>query len=477
MVITMKEAVNQQKWADVLSIIRKSVSEVSYKTWIVPIKPLFKDDDSRILTLGCSDQFKSNIIKTRYIEEIEDAVSQVFGSRYSVIVSNRTEDEVRDQAASGKGNENRPLVPQSEDSFREEYYLNPNYTFDNFIVGSCNDYAQNVSLAVAESPAEIYNPLFIYGGSGLGKTHLMHAIGNYIMKHQPDKKVLYVSSDMFTDELLSAMHDPMNKNRRLGSFKNKYRGVDVLLIDDIQFIEGKDSTQEEFFHTFNALHEYRKQIVISSDRHPSKLTTLDERLRSRLQWSIVADIQPPDFEMRVAILRKKAEQENLILDDDLKQVIDLLAEKIKFNIRELESALTRTSSFYHLFMNKHMEDPENNVKPMLNVAFTKENLPDIFNSKDNTITSDKIKNIVCKKYNIKIADMDSKKRKREFSHPRQVAMYLCREMTDLSLPQIGKAFGGKDHTTVLHACKKIEDEVKTSSLLSEEINIIKEELS
>ena len=460
----MKEALNHQEWAEALSIIRKTVSEVSYKTWIVPLKPLYKDDDKNILVLACSDQFKTNIIKTRYMNDIEDAVYRVFNKKYSVMISNN--EEAGEQAGDIRNNRQNLLIPQPEDSFREEYYLNPNYTFDNYIVGSSNNYAQAVSLAVAESPAHTYNPLFIYGGSGLGKTHLMHAIGNYILRHNPEMKVLYVSSEMFTGELISAMNDPNNSNRRLGYFKQKYRGVDVLLIDDIQFIEGKEATQNEFFHTFNTLYELQKQIVISSDRHPSKLTNLDERLTSRLQWNIVADIQPPDFETRVAILRKKAEQDNMILDDDLLLVIDLLAEKIKFNIRELESSLIRIRS-----LAVHDEN-----KPKINVAFAKKNLPDIFNSKDNTINSDKIKNIVCKKYNIKLADMDSSKRKREFAHPRQVAMYLCREMTDLSLPQIGKAFGGKDHTTVLHACKKIEDEMKTSSLLAEEINIIKEEI-
>lgn len=465
--ITMKEAVDQKKWAEVLSIIRKNVSEVSYKTWIVPLKPLYKDTDSKIIVLGCADQFKANIIKTRYLSEIEAALTQVINRKYSVVISNNTEDELKNNTKESKGNDADVLIPKTEESYREEYYLNPNYTFDNYIVGSNNEYAQAVSLAVAESPASKYNPLFIYGGSGLGKTHLMHAIGNHIMKYNPELKVLYVSSEMFTGELIDAINDPKNKNKKLGYFKQKYRGVDVLLIDDIQFIEGKDATQSEFFHTFNTLYEFRKQIVISSDRHPSKLTELDERLTSRMQWSIVADIQPPDFETRVAILRKKAEQMNMVLDDDLKQIIDLLAEKIKFNVRELESALTRVNSL-------SLVDKD---KPKLTVAFAKEKLPDIFNSKDNTITIDKIKKVVCKKYNIKMADMDSKKRKREFSHPRQVAMYLCREMTEMSLPQIGKAFGGKDHTTVLHACNKIENEVKTNSLLAEEISIIKEELN
>ena len=464
---TMKEAINQKKWAEVLSIIRKNISEVSYNTWIVPLKPLYKDDDSKVISLACPDQFKAKLTRNRYLSDIEDAISQVTKKKYSVVISYKNDDEIREQTEDGKGNSKDVLIPQSEDSLKEEYYINPNYTFDNYIVGSNNNYAQAVSLAVAESPASTYNPLFIYGGSGLGKTHLMHAIGNHIMKHNPELKVLYVSSEMFTGELIEAINDPINKNKKLGYFKQKYRGVDVLLIDDIQFIEGKDATQGEFFHTFNTLYEFRKQIVISSDRHPSKLTKLDERLTSRLQWNIVADIQPPDFETRVAILRNKAEQMNMVLDDDLKQIIDLLAEKIKFNVRELESALTRVNSL-------SLVDKE---KPKITVAFAKEKLPDIFISKENTITSDKIKNVVCKKYNIKMTDMDSKKRKREFSHPRQVAMYLCREMTDMSLPQIGKSFGGRDHTTVLHACNKIEDEMKTSSLLSEEISIIKEELN
>ena len=461
----MREKIEHSKWADVLSIIRKKVSEVSYKTWIVPINPLYKDDGEKIVALSCADQFKANLIKNRYLNDITSAVKEVFGKDFGVSFSYNSEEEIS-ELSPVKG-DTKKLVPKPDTSFREEYYINPNYTFDNYIVGSNNNYARAVSLAVAESPADTYNPLFIYGGSGLGKTHLMHAIGNYIMSHDPDKKVLYVSSEMFLSEFIDAINAPKKSAMLMNEFKRKYRGVDVLLMDDIQIIEGKEAMQEEFFHTFNTLYEFRKQIVISSDRHPSKLANLDERLKSRFQWNIVADVQPPDFETRVAILRQKAEQEQMVLDEDLLQVIDLIAEKIKFNIRELESALTRVKSYSILHPDK----------PKITVAFARENLPDIFSAKDLTITSDKIKKVICKKYNIKQADLESSKRKREFAHPRQVAMYICREMTDMSLPQIGKSFGGKDHTTVLHACKKIEKEMKTSSILAEEISIIKEELS
>ena len=289
----------------------------------------------------------------------------------------------------------------------------------------------------------------------------MHAIGHYILKHYPDMKVLYVSSEMFTSELTQAIRDKSSTEKR-DNFKRKYRSVDVLLIDDIQFIEGKDATQTEFFHTFNTLYELNKQIVISSDRPPKKLTDLDDRLRSRFQWNMVADIKPPDFETRVAILRNKAEQEGVVMDEDFLEVIDLIAEKIKFNIRELESALTRVISFSQ-FMNQK-----------ITVKFAKENLQDIFPERDEDITCETVKKAVCKKYNIKLADLESSKRKREFSYPRQIAMYLCREFTELSLPKIGDSFGGRDHTTVLHACDKISKEMKTNQDLADEIRELKE---
>lgn len=463
----MKEKVDHAKWTDILSAVRGMVSEVSYKTWIVTLKPLYRDEESGVFALASTDRFKTNLIRQRYLKEIQTAVQKVFHRNYDITIEHLSSEEISDIITGNKEKKKNLLIPKTEESFREEYYLNPNYTFDNFVVGSNNNYAHAVSLAVAEDPANTYNPLFIYGGSGLGKTHLMHAIGNYILKHNPEMKVLYVASEMFTSELIEAINNQEKGNSRMNAFKQKYRSVDILLIDDIQFIEGKEATQEEFFHTFNTLYEFQKQIVISSDRHPSKLTRLDDRLKSRFQWNIVADVQYPDFETRVAILRNKAKQEEVEMDDEFLQVLDMIAEKVKFNIRELESALTRVISFSRV-QKDH---------PKITVAFTKNNLPDIFDTHDSTISCEKIKKTVCKKYNIKLADMESSKRKREFTHPRQIAMYLCREMTDLSLPQIGESFGGRDHTTVLHAYNKIEEEMKVSSLLAEEVRMIREEMS
>ena len=269
---------------------------------------------------------------------------------------------------------------------------------------------------------------------------------------------------MFTSEFIEATREAKKSNEKINNLKRKYRTVDVLLIDDIQFIEGKEGTQNEFFHTFNTLYELDKQIIITSDRHPSKLTDLDERLKSRFQWNIVADIQPPDYETRVAILRNKAEQQGAELDDVMLKIIDLIAEKVKFNIRNLESALTRVIAF-KVLLNQN-----------LTVEMAKQQLPDIFDPREVTITCESIKQVVCKKYNIKLSDMESSNRKREVTHPRQIAMYLTREMTDMSLPKIGQSFGGRDHTTVLHACDKIAGEIKTNSNTADEIKALMDDL-
>ena len=462
----MKKKIEEKKWRDILSEINENVTDVSYRTWFAPLVPLEVDEDAKVFYVASSNDFAIGILKTRYISIFEQAVESVFRKKYKVVIKEKTEEEIENflKGSSGKHTQIEEKK-ETEEEFREEYFLNPKYNFDNFVVGSNNNYAHAVALAVAESPAVVYNPLFIYGGSGLGKTHLMHAIGHYILEHNPSSKVLYVSSEMFTSELIKAIQDKKNYNSKMRAFKKKYRNVDVLLIDDIQFIEGKESTQAEFFHTFNALYEFEKQIVISSDRHPSKLTDLDERLRSRFQWNIIADIQPPDFETRVAILRNKAKQENVdVEDDDMLEVIDLIAEKVKFNIRELESALTRIISYSRIFNER------------ITVKFARKNLNDIFSTSDFNITCETIKKTVCKKYNIKISDIESAKRKREFSHPRQIAMYLCRELTDSSLPKIGEYFGGRDHTTGLHAYEKISAELKTNSLMAEEIRRIKDDI-
>ena len=465
----MKKSFEKNKWRDILSVISSNVTEPTYNTWFKPLTPLYIDEDAGVLYFATTKEMILNVLNMRYIPVFEESAESVLGKKYKVNIKLMSLEEIEKATSKASSDKKREAAPNSSknavnDDFREEYFLNPRYTFDNFIVGSNNNYAHAVSMAVAQSPATVYNPLFIYGGSGLGKTHLMYAIGNYILDNDADAKVLYVSSEMFTSELIKAMQDPNNRTRKLDSFKNKYRNVDVLLIDDIQFLEGKEATQNEFFHTFNQLYEFNKQIVISSDRHPSKLMDLDERLRSRFAWNIVADIQPPDFETRVAILRSKAENENIEIDDDMLEVINLIAEKVKFNIRDLESALTRIVS-YSSFLNKK-----------ITARLAIETLTDIFSARDYDISCEAIKKAVCKHWGIKIADIESSKRKREYAFPRQVAMYLCREMTDLSLPQIGKYFGGRDHTTVMHAYDKIEKEIKDNDLFAKEISNLRNDI-
>lgn len=477
----MRKKIEEKKWRDILADISENVTEVSYRSWFTPLVPMEIDEEAAVIYFATAKKQIMEVLEMRYIPVFERAVESVYHKKYKVVVKNKTEAEIQQQLSMGTTQlpsaNNTPSPRPSEkpqtgatkpkaaplqegNELKEEYFLNPQYNFDNFIVGENNKYAHAVAYAVAESPATTYNPLFIYGGSGLGKTHLMHAIGHYILEHNPDMNVLYVSSEMFTSELIKALGERGMMTR----FKNKYRSVDVLLIDDIQFLEGKDSTQTEFFHTFNELHDSGKQIVISSDRHPSKLRELDDRLRSRFQWNIVADVQPPDYETRVAILRKKAELEQVEIDSDFLEVIDLIAEKVKFNIRELESALTRIISYSKLF------------QAHIDVKYARKNLNDIFSTRDFNINCETIKKAVCKKYGIKLADIESSKRKREFSHPRQIAMYLCREMTDSSLPKIGEYFGGRDHTTVLHAYDKIASEIKNNEVLADEIRQLKEDI-
>ncbi len=461
----MEKKIDNNLWNNILEDTRSELTEVSFRTWFQPLIPLMMDEEKKTMTFAAADTFKAGIFSgnPRYINILEDSIKKITKTAYKIIVTEKTEDEIN--------NIRNPITKNSaaksidnNNPYREEYYLNPKYNFDNFIVGPNNEYAHAVSLAVSENPSEAYNPLFIYGGSGLGKTHLMHAIGHQIMRLYPKLKVLYVSSEMFTSELVMALQDPVNKNSKLNSFKSKYRSVDVLLIDDIQFIEGKESTQLEFFHTFNTLYGLNKQLVITSDRHPNKLRDLDDRLTSRFKGNMMADIQPPDFETRVAILRKKAEEENAEIDEDLLDVIDLIAEKVKFNIRELGSALTRVMSF------------SNFKKQKLTVKFAREHLTDIFSVKDADISCESVKKAVCKKYLIKMSDIESKKRNREYARPRQIAMYLCREMTDLSFPKIAESFGGKDHTTILHAYDKISKEIKVNSVLAEEIRDLKDQI-
>ena len=336
--------------------------------------------------------------------------------------------------------------------------LNPKYTFDSFVIGNSNRFAHAASLAVAESPAKAYNPLFIYGGVGLGKTHLMHAIGHYILRNNPNAKVVYVSSEKFTNELINAIKDDKNEE-----FRTKYRSVDVLLIDDIQFIAGKERTQEEFFHTFNTLHEANKQIILSSDRPPKEIPTLEDRLRSRFEWGLIADIQAPDFETRMAILKKKADVENLNVPNE---VMVYIATKIKSNIRELEGALIRIVAYSSL------------TNREITVDLATEALKDIISNKQNrSITIDLIQDVVAAYFNLRVEDLKSQRRTRNVAYPRQIAMYLSRKLTDMSLPKIGEEFGGRDHTTVIHAYEKISESLNNDESLEHTINDITKKLT
>lgn len=449
-----------ENWKKTLELLAPELTEVSYNTWFLPIVPLKIDKPNNKLYLKLLNDMNLNIMKSRYMSILENAVAIAFSNKYDIEL---TLDDIEEEIIKHKNKYDDSFVKR----FPDEYYFNPRYNFNAFVVGNNNRYAHAASLAVAESPScvsanpsDSYNPLFLYGGSGLGKTHLMHAIGQYILINYPKLKVLYVSSEMFTNELIKAIGD-----RKTLEFRNKYRNIDVLLIDDIQFIEGKDSTQEEFFHTFNTLYEANKQIIISSDRPPAKLLNIEERLRSRFQWNMIADIQPADYENRVAILMKKAELENIIIDENLMDVIDLIAGKIKTNIRELEGAFTRVITFSNL-MNKD-----------INISLAKEVLKDIISNTDVIINPEVIKKFVCKHFDITISDIESKKRTRALAFPRQIAMFLCREMTDLSLPKIGDAFGKRDHTTVMHGCEKISSEIKMNESVKEVVDAIRRNIN
>ncbi|MGB7603978.1 MAG: chromosomal replication initiator protein DnaA [Lutisporaceae bacterium] len=417
-------------WDKTLDLIKVELTEVSFNTWLKAIQPVSLSVDT--FTFSVPDDFTKGILEARYLTLIKNALKQVSSTYYDVNLIIGSEDKESNQA--NEINRDRTEEEQSNSS------LNPKYTFDTFVIGNSNRLAHAASVAVAESPAKAYNPLFIYGGVGLGKTHLMHAIGHYILNQNKKTKVVYVSSETFTNELINSIRDDRNVE-----FRNKYRTIDVLLVDDIQFIAGKERTQEEFFHTFNALHEANKQIIISSDRPPKEIPTLEDRLRSRFEWGLIADIQAPDLETRIAILKKKAKVENLTISDN---VMHLIAKKIQSNIRELEGALIRIVAYSSL------------TNGEINEALAEEALKDIItNIKPKIVSATTIKEAVGSYFNLKIEDFNAKKRNKSIVYPRQVAMYLCREITDLSLPKIGEEFG-RDHTTIMHAHEKISNEIK-----------------
>ena len=444
-------------WDSVLEIIKENTTPISFETWIKPLKIRKIDNSLNIVYIEINSQKGKDLIistiKNRYLTYLQNAFKTVLNEEYRVVLKDSDEYDKEDL----KKNPVKVTPPKRE--LNKQKIFNPKFNFENFVVGGSNKYAHAAALAVAESPSETYNPLFIYGGSGLGKTHLMHAIGIHLLEKNPNMNVLYVSSEMFTNELIKALQE-----QKMNEFKSKYRKADVLLIDDIQFIEGKESTQEEFFYTFNTLYDSNRQIIISSDRAPNKLVSLDDRLKSRFQWNLIADIQPPDYETRVAILMKKAENLSIEVDADLYDVICMIAERVKDNIRELEGAFTRLVSFSQLLNEK------------VDKAFAKRVLKDILNNGEISVTPEKIKKKVANYYNIKVSDLESAKKTNNIAFPRQVAMYLIREMTDKSLPQIGRFFGNRHHTTVKYACEKIEEDIKSDETLKNVIENLKEEI-
>jgi|LSQX01.3.fsa_nt_gb chromosomal replication initiator protein len=430
-------------WEKTLNIVKTEVTEVGFNTWLKTITPVKVFNNN--ITLGVPNEFNKGIVEGRYIPLIKNALSILTSTEYNISIIVMDEEHISaEKNTSFKKN------------FEDQHYhdtLNPKYTFETFVVGNSNQFAHAASLAVAETPAKSYNPLFLYGGVGLGKTHLMQAIGHYILNQNPSAKVVYVSAEKFTNELVNSIKDDKNEE-----FRNRYRTMDVLLMDDIQFIGGKERTQEEFFHTFNTLYESNKQIILTSDRPPKEISPLEDRLRSRFEWGLIGDIQPPDLETRIAILKKKAQMESLSnVPDD---ILVYVANKVKSNIRELEGALNRIIAFSAL------------VEKEISQELADEALKDFMSdNKAKIITYKVIQDAVSSYFDVKTEDLKSKKRTKNISYPRQIAMYLCRKITDLSLPKIGDAFGGKDHTTVLHAVNKISKELEESDELK---NIIEE---
>ena len=423
----LNEILNQAK-----DLLKDEMSEVSHKTWIEPLKIESITDNNVVLV---SDEiFKRNFVDAKFHDLIMNTFSVLLQKNctLSIICKDPNEEiEVENKEENKISNNNLKFT---------NYSLNPKYTFSTFVVGDNNRFAHAASLAVAESPATAYNPLFLYGGVGLGKTHLMHAIGNEVLINNNNAKVLYVTSEKFTNEFIDAL-----KNASTEKFRQKYRNIDVLLIDDIQFISGKERIQEEFFNTFNTLRDSGKQIVISSDRPPRDIPLLEDRLKTRFEWGLIADVSMADYETRLAILRKKKDENHLIVDDE---ILSDIAAKIDSNIRELEGVfnkLVAQSSLTHTPITMEMAEKAIN---------------DIIRQKASVISIEYIQEMICKYFNITVKDLKSSQRSNDIAFPRQIGMYLCRILTNESFPKIGEAFGKRDHTTVMHGYKKIEQEIK-----------------
>ena len=443
----------EQKWNDILQSVKEEyeLTDVSYNTWLKPLD-IYAIQDNKVFILVPSEQMGLNYINKKYYLPIKVTIAEMTGIEYDV------EFVLPEQAK-----QIRPVKPKKNTmrESSENSNLNPNYNFDTFIVGSNNRFAHSASLAVAESPGEVYNPLFIYGGAGLGKTHLMHAIAHFIQTEHPELKVLYVTSETFTNELIESIRN--GNNSAITKFRDTYRNIDVLLIDDIQFIIGKESTQEEFFHTFNELHIAKKQIIISSDRPPKEMETLEERIRSRFEWGLQADIGSPDYETRMAILHKKVEMDGFKIKDE---ILHYIAVNIKSNIRELEGALNKLIAYSNL-----------EGKPITMEIAVKELQNIISPDKPLEITPQLIVEVVSEHFNITVDQIMSKNRSSDIAKPRQIAMYLCKQMTSQPLDSIGQLLGGRDHSTIIHGVKKITSEYETDDVLRNTIDTIKKKIN
>lgn len=425
----------KEKWDQILQTVKveHELSDISFKTWLQPLQ-LHEITDTTVTILVPNEQMAIDYISKKYTFPLKVAIAECTGKEYNI------EFILPEQAAAQLEAKKKVAAVNNVDNsvLAERAGLNPKYTFDTFVVGNNNKFAHAASLAVAESPGKMYNPLFIHGGAGLGKTHLMHSIAHFVLNQNPEKKVLYVTSETFTNELIDAIRN--GNNTAMTKFREKYRSVDVLLIDDIQFIIGKEATQEEFFHTFNDLHGNKKQIIISSDKPPKDIVTLEARLRSRFEWGLIADISSPDFETRMAILHKKEENDGYNIDNE---VIKYIAMHIKSNIRELEGALNKLVALSNL------------EKREITVELAEEALKDIVSPDEKKeVTPALIVNTVAEHFHVSVDDIRSNKRNNEIVVPRQIAMYLCNTMTSVGLKKIGSEIGGRDHSTVLHVLKR-----------------------
>ncbi len=416
-------------------LLKEETTEITYATWINPLEIKSFNDNTVILIASTS--FQKDTLESKYLDLITNTFNFITNKKCKVVI------KLENEALEDETPENNNVFANNTNLAGSglKSGLNPKYTFDTFVVGNNNRFAQAAAMGVAENPGSKWNPFFIFGGVGLGKTHLMHAIGNEVLKQNPNASILYISSESFTNQLINALRD-----QSMDKFRDKYRNIDVLLIDDIQFIAGKKSTQEEFFNTFNALYDAQKQIILSSDRPPREIDLLDDRIKSRLEWGITADIQSPDYETRLAILRKKIQLESIIIDDE---ILSLIATKVDSNIRELEGIINKLIAKASL-----TETP-------ITIEMAQKAIDDI-RGETKVISSAYIQDVVAKYYNISVNDLKGQKRSADVTFPRQIAMYLCRNVAQMSMPQIGRDFGNRDHSTVMYACDKIEKEIKSN---------------